>query len=113
MRPFGVILYLPGMFVFALGRPVSYCCAMAEEIRALMSGLGQRARVVAFALVAGIARLCGKPEVDKTLRDLPAHKQRRVTVLALSGLLMTSLLAAQFGWIGMLVFFMAVVLIIN
>jgi hypothetical protein len=86
---------------------------MAEEMRVLMSELGARARTVAFLLVAGIARILGRRDYDKVLADKPLPEQRRITALTLAGLFCASLLAAQFGWIGMLVFLMAVVLIIN
>jgi hypothetical protein len=86
---------------------------MVDEIRVLMSELGGRARIVAFALVSGIARLVGLSDYDTILAGKSPQAQRRITVLALAGLLGASLLAAQFGWIGMLVFLMAVVLIIN
>jgi hypothetical protein len=86
---------------------------MAEERRAVLSEIGLRARGVAFALVGGVARLCGKPEFEQSLHDLPRPKQRRITVLALSGLLVASLLAAQFGWIGMLAFWLAAIVLVN
>lgn len=82
-------------------------------MRALMSEIGLRARGVAFALVGGLARLIGKPEVEKSLQDQPQAKQRRITAFALLGLFASSLFAAQFGWVGLLVFLLLVVLIIN
>ncbi|WP_425091845.1 hypothetical protein [Tropicimonas sp. S265A] len=86
---------------------------MGEPQKSWMAGAGDRARGVAFALLTGVARLAGRDEFEKALAAKPQQAQHLITAATLVGLFFCSLLAAQFGWLGMLVFFLAIVLLIN
>lgn len=75
--------------------------------------LGIASRRVAAALVAGIWRRRTLSEVEEGLTSLPRVEQRLVVGGVLSAAFLISLLAAQLGWIAMLAFWLAVVIIVN
>lgn len=79
----------------------------------LMTQLGAHCRRSAVTLIAGVCRWRSIGEINDWMLASPVRKQALVTTSVLGAVLAVSLLAAQFGWIGMLVFFLAIVLIVN
>jgi hypothetical protein len=71
------------------------------------------ARRVAFAILAGLWRGLSDDEVERRITQRPLGEQTAIVLAVLAGLLFTSLLFAQAGWIGMLVFFLLVILLIR
>jgi len=74
---------------------------------------GNLCRNVASALIAGVWRRRTIREVRDRLAGLPPREEAAVVVGTLAALLLLALLAAQFGPIGLLVYLLAVVLIVN
>jgi hypothetical protein len=75
--------------------------------------LGQICRNVAAALIAGVWRRRSIREVRDRLAALPARDEAAVVAGVLAALFLVAVLAAQFGPIGLLVYLLAVVLIVN
>ncbi len=74
---------------------------------------GRMSRTVAIALIAGVRRRLSMDDVEDRILALPLRDQALVTVATLSALFLVSLLAAQFGLIGLAVFWLGVILIIR
>ncbi len=79
----------------------------------LATRLGALCRNAAAALVAGVWRKASVAEVRDRLAALPVRDQVAIVGGILTALLLLSLLAAQFGIVGMLVFWLTVVVIVN
>mgnify|MGYP005845583951 CR=1 FL=1 len=75
--------------------------------------LARTGRTVAAALIAGFARRLDADAVEARLRMLPAREQAPIVGATLAGLFVASLLAAQFGLPGLLVFMLAVIALIR
>jgi hypothetical protein len=75
--------------------------------------LGLLCRNVAAALIAGVWRRRTIHEVRDRLAALPAREEALVLGGVLGALFLLAVLAAQFGAIGLLVYLLAVVLIVN
>ena len=75
--------------------------------------LGSLCRNVAAALIAGVWRRRSIREVRDSLAALPAREEAAVVGGVLAALFLLALLAAQFGPVGLLLYFLAVVLIVN
>lgn len=85
---------------------------------ALLSGritahIGTTCRNVAVAVIAGVYRQRSAREVNSALKARPTEQQAAITAAVLGLLLAGCLFAAQFGWIGMLVFWLAVIVLVN
>jgi|OM-RGC.v1.032665783 hypothetical protein len=68
---------------------------------------------VASGVISGFCRRIGQEEIAARLSRRPAREQALITAATLAGLFLTSLLFAQFGLIGMLVFLLLVILLIR
>ncbi|MBN2907273.1 MAG: hypothetical protein JXJ18_11240 [Rhodobacteraceae bacterium] len=79
----------------------------------ILSVLWAQARRVAFAILAGIVRGKSADQIGKRISARPAHEQTAIVLAVLAGLLLTSLLFAHAGVIGLLVFFLLVILLIH
>lgn len=86
---------------------------MDKNTPSLWAALGLTCRRVAAALIAGVWRARPLEEVDQRLSDLPVREQAAITVATLAALFCAALLAAQFGWIAMLGFWLGVIVIVN
>lgn len=81
---------------------------MAPSVR-----LAQMARTAAALVIAGVWRRRDFVEIEKHLRSQERPVQITVTLAVLGFLSACSLVAAQFGIVGMLVFWMAVILLVR
>ena len=86
---------------------------MAHETRNIGTLAGATSRKVAAALIAGVWRKRSVREIDAWIRRRPGRDQVMITGGVLVALLALSLVAAQFGWVGMLVFWLGIIVIVN
>lgn len=78
----------------------------------VLARAGRLCRSVAAALIGGLTRR-SVGEVEDRLARRPVSEQALLVGATLGALFLVSLLFAQLGWIGMLVFLMLVVLIVR
>ena len=79
----------------------------------LMTQIGSHCRRGAVALIAGVCRWRSIGEINERMLVRPVQEQILITTAVLGAVFALSLVAAQFGWIGMLAFFLAVILVVN
>ena len=79
----------------------------------ILSPIAALARSVSAALIAGVWRRRSQDEVEARLKALPGREQALITGAVLSALLLTSLLFAQAGLVGLAVFLLLVILIVR
>ena len=86
---------------------------MADGNPIVAQRFGSLCRTVAAALIAGVWRRHPIGEVRDRLAALPAREEAAVVGGTLAALFFLALLAAQFGPVGLLLYLLAVVLIVN
>jgi hypothetical protein len=86
---------------------------MAGTAGNLTTRIGVTARNVAVALIAGVCRWRSIDEVNDAVKAQGRGTQAAITLGVLAILLGLSLIAAQFGWIGMLAFWLVVIVLVN
>lgn len=86
---------------------------MATTDKAFFPRLGELCRTAAVALIAGVCWRRTINEINDRLTARPVLEQTVITFAVFAGLFGLSLLAAQFGWIGILVLWLTVVAIVN
>jgi hypothetical protein len=86
---------------------------MALTSRHIAARFGSVCRKVAIVLIAGVCRWRSTEEVSATIKARSLPQQTAITAGVLTLLFALSLVAAQFGWIGMLVFWLAVIVLVN
>ncbi len=79
--------------------------------RGTLARVGAVCRLVAALLIAGVWRSKTLGEVEARLRQAPARQQALAVGGVLGLVFLCSLFAAQFGWIGLIVFWLGVILI--
>lgn len=84
---------------------------MSNRIASLATPAALFCRSAAVALIAGIAHRIGFDEVEARLAARPAQEQALLVGATLVALFLAALLAAQAGWIGMLLFWLAVIVL--
>ncbi|MBM7068431.1 hypothetical protein [Actibacterium sp. 188UL27-1] len=68
---------------------------------------------VSAMLIAGVWRSRSLSEIEAALRQSPQPRRAVLVLFPLVLLFLLSLIAAQFGWIAMLVFWMGVIALVN
>jgi hypothetical protein len=86
---------------------------MAMIRKSLMPRFGVLCRTAAVALIAGVTRKRSMSDVNADIAGRPVPEQTMITGATLGVLLCMSIAAAQFGWIGMLLFWLAVIVVVN
>lgn len=86
---------------------------MATTIKTLLPRLGVIARTSAVAVISGFCRRRSIGEINERVAARPIHDQVAITVAVLAALFVLSLIAAQFGWVGMLAFWLVVIVLVN
>jgi hypothetical protein len=86
---------------------------MATTLQQTSRKIGQLGRTVAALLIAGVFRSRPFAEVEQDLRNKPLRQQATITLGVLGLLFGLSVCAAQFGWIGLLAFWLAIVVLVN
>jgi hypothetical protein len=82
-----------------------------QVVRQVLVRGGVLFRRVAATLIAGLWPGRDLRDVDDTLATRPPRQQTAIIAGVLLCLGLTGFFAAQFGWIGILIFWMAVILI--
>lgn len=85
----------------------------ANEDQGVLPTAGRMCRTVAVALIAGVRRSETTEEIDARVADLPRADQVLIVGTTLGGLFLLSLIAAQFGLVGLALYLLAVVFIVN
>jgi hypothetical protein len=86
---------------------------MPDPRRTVMLPVARQCRHVSASLIAAIWRTRTPAEIDAAIDRLPVARQTGVVASVLAFLFGLSLFAAQFGLIGLALFWLAVVLIIS
>lgn len=86
---------------------------MAATLKAWLPRFGLLCRSAAVAVIAGVCRWQSIGEINDRLRSRPIGDQVAITAGVLALLFLLSLAAAQFGWVGMLTFWLAVIVLVN
>jgi hypothetical protein len=86
---------------------------MAETLKSWLPRVGLLCRSAAVAVIAGVFRRQSIGEINDRLRSRPLGDQVAITGGVLALLFLLSLAAAHFGWIGMLAFWLAVIVLVN
>ena len=86
---------------------------MPETRTGIMSRLGAHCRRVAVLVIAGVWRSRSYAALDRQTARLPRRQQVGLTVAVLGFLLALALVAAQFGPLGLALYFAAVVLLVR
>ena len=81
--------------------------------RSMINRIAIFTRRVSAMLIAGIWRSRSLAEIEASLANCPQPGRTILVLLPLLALFLFSLLAAQFGWIAMLIFWLGVILLVN
>ena len=84
---------------------------MSQDVRQVLFRGGTLCRRGASTLIAGLWPGHSLHDVDHALAALPVRQQAAITSGVFLGLVMAGIFAAQFGWIGILLFWLAVIVI--
>jgi hypothetical protein len=68
-------------------------------------------RTAAVTMLAGLVPRLTAEEIEERLLARPRRERAAIVGATLLALFLLAVLAAQFGWIGMLVFWMAVIVV--
>jgi hypothetical protein len=79
----------------------------------LWTALSARTRPVVAALLARLWPGHDQARAEAQLAGLSPRDQAAITGAVLARLFLAAVLAAQFGWAGMAVYFLAVILLVN
>lgn len=92
-------------------------CGRANKLatmnKAILPRVGELCRTGAVALIAGVYRRRSISDINDRIVARPVSEQAVITIAVFAALFVLSLAAAQFGWIGILLFWLAVVVLVN
>jgi hypothetical protein len=86
---------------------------MTDTLISLGHAIGRRCRDVAIGLIAGLSRRAGFHEIEARITALAPRDQAVITAAVLALLFGLSLLAAQFGPLGVALYLLAIVLLVR
>lgn len=86
---------------------------MARTSSQMVVKFGCTCRDVAVLVISGIYRSSSVKDINAAIKSRPVREQVLITCGVLATLFLLSLAAAQVGWIAMLLFWLAVILIVN
>ena len=86
---------------------------MSEFLTVSLRPVARACRSVAVGIIGGFRRSMTHDEIEARLSARPLAEQTLIVAATLVGLAATSLLFAQFGVVGVLVFFVLVVVLVN
>lgn len=86
---------------------------MSDRFKVRSVPIGHLCRTVALALIGGVLRGRSQADLDAALARRSVGEQRLIVFSVLALLFALSLFAAQFGWIGMGVYWMGIILLIR
>jgi hypothetical protein len=83
------------------------------DLGGMLTRAGRLCRLVAAALIAGVRRRETLDEIEGRVADLPPGDQALIVGTTLGGLFLLSLIAAQFGLVGLGLYLLGVVFLVN
>lgn len=83
------------------------------QTHTITSRMGFICRGIAVSLIAGVCRWRSFEEVNDAFKARPVSNQAMITAGVIATLFGLSFAAGYFGWIGLLVFWMAVIILVN
>ncbi|MBL4541812.1 MAG: hypothetical protein JKP97_08395 [Rhodobacteraceae bacterium] len=86
---------------------------MATAVGRTVQTAGRMCRTVTIGLIGGVRQRLGHADTEARIEALPAREQAVIVSATLALLFGLALLAAQAGWIGMAVYWLAVILLID
>jgi hypothetical protein len=86
---------------------------MGNRQKHLSGQVGRTCRNVAIGLIAGVARGRSPAAIDRALRRRTPREQTGIVAAVIGLLALLSFFAAQFGWVGLLVYWLAVIVLVN
>lgn len=86
---------------------------MAGTSRKTSHRIGQIIRSVTVVLIAGVCRWRSASDIEAEFKSRSLQQQALVSAAVLSALFVLSVLAASFGWVGLLVFWLVVIAVVN
>lgn len=86
---------------------------MPLTVKRFIGKAGTVCRTVAASIIAGLWPRRSLGDIEARLAACPARQQVVITGGVLLCLILLGFLAAQFGWIGVLVYWMSIILIIR
>lgn len=86
---------------------------MARTRQQTTQRLGQIIRSVTVVLIAGVLRWRSAKDIEAAYKERSFAQQVTISVGVLGLLFGLSLFSAQFGWLGILLFWLAVIAIAN
>lgn len=86
---------------------------MRSAEQTILTPVGHLCRTVAATLIAGVWRRRSADEVETRIKRLGLRDQVGVVGGVLGMMLLCSLFAAQFGILGMLAFWLVVIVLVN
>jgi len=86
---------------------------MSNKAQSVLAAIGRRCRDVALGVLSACCRRAGFYEIEARMMALPMRDQAAITSAVLAGLFLLSLLAAQFGPVGIAIYLLAIILIIR
>ena len=78
-----------------------------------LAAAGQMCRTVTAALIAGVWRRRSISEVERSIKRLGLREQAGIVGGVLGLMFLLSLFAAQFGIVGLVVFWLLVIVLVN
>lgn len=86
---------------------------MSTTTQTLAFRFGTVCRNCVVAVIAGVWRSRSIKEINAQVRDRSTFDQIWITLGVLGLLLGLGMVAAQFGWIGLMAYWLAVILLVN
>ena len=86
---------------------------MTSTQKALLPRLGGLLRAGAVAVIEGVFRWRSIKDINQSISARPILQQAMITGSVFVLLFAISLFAAKFGWVGLLVFWFAIVILVN
>jgi len=86
---------------------------MSAKIKNLLGKTGSLCRTCAACVIAGLWRRRSLADVESRLAACSSGQQAAITGGVLFLLVLLGFFAAQFGWIGVLLYWMSIILIVR
>jgi len=86
---------------------------MAQTTHTVYTKMGLLCRGVVVSLIAGVCRWRSFEEVHEDFKSKPLTSQALISGGVFAALFGLSLVAGYFGWIGLLVFWLAIIVLVN
>lgn len=86
---------------------------MGVTIRSVVPRVGTVLRLATVSVIAGFCRWLSITDINARMKARPVPEQAMIVLAVMAVLFTLALIAAQFGWIGMLTFWLSIILVVN